>query len=240
MNCLIVDDELLAQDVLALYISGIDSLTLAGRCNNALQAFAFLSHTPVDLMFLDIKMPEMSGLDLVRSLKHPPRVVVTTAYDEYALEGYELDIVDYLLKPIRFERFLKAVNKVQQLQQPIPNPLPVTNTALQAIDEAFYVRSDRKLVRIDPQEVRYIESFKNYLTIHTANQDIITHMTLAHIEEELKHNPSFVQVHKSFIVNTRFITEVGNHTIRIKDHTELPVGGNYKEGLLQSIRIYNT
>lgn len=237
MNCLIVDDELLAQDVLALYISRVDNLHLAGRCDNALQAFALLSKEPVDLMFLDIKMPEMSGLDLVRSLKHPPRVVITTAYDAYALEGYELDIVDYLLKPIRFERFLKAVDKVRQLQQPWQGQAP--DAALKPADEAFYVRSDRKLVRIDPQEVRYIESFKNYLTIHTAQQKIVTHTTLASIEEELKHNPSFVQVHKSYIVNTRFVTEVGPNFIRVKDHTELPVGGNYKEKLLQSIRIYN-
>lgn len=235
MNCLIVDDELLAQDVLALYISRLGFLTLTGRCNNALQAFAILNREQVDIMFLDIKMPEMSGLDLVKSLKYPPRVVVTTAYDEYAMEGYELDIVDYLLKPVRFERFLKAVNKVQQLQ----NPLLTAHVIPPATDKTFYVRSDRKLVRIDPQEVRYIESFRNYLTIHAGNQKIIIHATLANIEEELSPNPYFIQVHKSFIVNTRFVAEVGNSMIRFKDNTEIPVGGNYKDGLLQAIRIFN-
>lgn len=235
MNCLIVDDELLAQDVLALYISRLDFLTLTGRCNNALQAFAILNKVPVDIMFLDIKMPEMSGLDLVKSLKYPPKIVVTTAYDEYALEGYELDIVDYLLKPIRFERFLKAVNKVQQLQ----NPLPASGIVPKETDETFYVRSDRKLVRIDPKEVRYIESFRNYLTIHTLGQKIVIYATLANIEEELQSNPFFIQVHKSFIVNTRFVAEVGNSMIRFKDNVEIPIGGNYRDSILQAIRVFN-
>lgn len=236
MNCLIVDDEVLAQDVLALYVSRLDFLTLTGRCSNALQAFATLNREQVDIMFLDIKMPEMSGLDLVKSLKNPPRVIVTTAYDEYALEGYELDIVDYLLKPIRFERFLKAINKVQQLQNTTQNAGVVPN----AVDETFYVRSDRKLVRIDLREVRYMESLKNYLAIHTGNQKIIVYTTLSNLEEELKPNPCFIQVHKSFIVNTRFVAEVGNNMIRLKDNTELPIGGNYKDGLLQAIRIFNS
>lgn len=236
MNCLIVDDELLAQDVLALYISRLGFLTLAGRCDNALQAFAVLSKTPVDIMFLDIKMPEMSGLDLVKSLKHPPKTVITTAYDEYALEGYELDIVDYLLKPVRFERFLKAVNKVQQLQ----NPQPASGPLPKEIDEPFYVRSDRKLVRIDPQDVRYIESFRNYLTIHTISQKIVIYGTLTHIEDELQPNPYFIQVHKSFIINTRFVAEVSNNMIRFRDNTEIPIGGNYKDAVLQAIRIFNS
>ncbi len=236
MKCLIVDDELLAQDVLALYISRIGSLTLAGRCNNALQAFAALSRSPVDIMFLDIKMPEMSGMDLLKSLKHPPKVVLTTAYEEYALEGYELDIVDYLLKPIRFERFLKAINKVQQLQ----NPLSASGPLSKEMDEPFYVRSERKLVRIDPQEVRYIESFRNYLTIHTGSQKITIYATLANIEEELHPNPCFIQVHKSFIVNTRFVSELGNSMLRLKDNTEIPIGGNYKDAVIQSLRIFNS
>lgn len=234
MNCLIVDDELLAQDVLAVYISRLDFLSLAGRCSNALQAFATLGKTPVDIIFLDIKMPEMSGIELIKSLKSPPKVIITTAYDEYALEGYELDIVDYLLKPIRFERFLKAVNKVQQLQNPA-----LTGMLPKEQDEPFYVRSDRKLIRIDPQEVHYIESFRNYLTIHTGNKKIVIYATLANIEEELQPNPYFIQVHKSFIVNTRFVAEVGNNMIRFKDNKEVPIGNSYKDSVLQAIRIFN-
>ena len=235
MNCLIVDDEVLAQDVLALYISRLDFLNLSGRCNNALQAFAALSSETIDVMFLDIKMPEMSGLDLVKSLKHPPKVIITTAYHEYALEGYELDIVDYLLKPIRFERFLKAVDKIQARQS---SP-PVADILLKGADEPFYVRSERRLVRIDPQEVGYIESFKNYLTIHCGQQKIVVYATLSGIEEELKQNPCFIKVHKSYIVNTRFIAEVGSYAIRCKDNTEIPIGAHYKEGLLQALRIFN-
>ena len=232
MNCLIVDDEVLAQDVLALYISRVDFLTLAGRCNNALQAFAFLNKEQVDIMFLDIKMPEMTGLELVKGLRHPPKIILTTAYDDYALEGYELDIVDYLLKPIRFERFLKAVDKVKQLQNAAVPP--------KETDRIFYVRADRKLVQIDPRDVRYIESMKNYLAIHMGNQKIIVHSTLSNIEEEMRPNPYFIQVHKSFIVNTRFVAEVGNNMIRLKDNTALPIGSNYKDGFLQAIRVLNT
>lgn len=236
MNCLIVDDEVLAQDVLAMYISKLDFLTLTGRCNNALQAFAMLNNEQVDIMFLDIKMPEMSGLDLIKSLKNPPKVIVTTAYDEFALQGYELDIIDYLLKPIRFERFLKSVNKVQQLG----NTAQKAGGVAAAIDETFYVRSERKLVRIDSREVRYMESLKNYLAIHTESKKIIIYTTLSSIEEELNPNPYFVRVHKSFIVNTRFVTEVGNNMIRLKDNTELPIGGIYKDSLLQAIRIFES
>jgi DNA-binding LytR/AlgR family response regulator len=234
MNCLIVDDELLAQDVLALYISRLDFLTLSGRCNNALQAFAALNQTPVDLLFLDIKMPEMNGLDLLKNLKHPPKVILTTAYDTYALEGYELDVVDYLLKPIRFERFLKAIQKVQQ-----PATAPAAQQPPLPVDEPFYVRSDRKLVRIDPGEVLYVESLKNYLAIHTPGQKVIVYATLSQIGEELQRNPCFVQVHKSFIVNTRFVAEVRNSMILLKDHTELPVGNHYRDALLQALRIFN-
>lgn len=236
MNCLIVDDELLAQDLLALYISKISFLTLTDRCNNALQAFAALSRAPVDIMFLDVKMPEMSGMDLLKNLKYPPKVVLTTAYNEYALEGYELDIVDYLLKPIRFERFLKAVNKIQLLQQ----PLLAAGLLPKETEEPFYVRSDRKLVRIEPQEVHYIESFRNYLIIHVGNRKITVYATLTNIQEELQPNPYFIQVHKSFIVNTRFVAEVGNNMIRFKDNTEIPIGGNYKDAVLQAIHIFNS
>lgn len=234
MNCLIVDDEVLAQDVLALYISRVDSLKLVGRCSNALQAFAALNKEQVDIMFLDIKMPEMSGLDLIKSLKHPPRIILTTAFEGYALEGYELDIIDYLLKPIRFERFLKAVDKAQlRMAQ-------TANAAATPMDRTFYVRSDRKLMQIDSQEVRYIESMKNYLCIYTERQKIIVHSTLANIAAELQPNRYFVQVHRSFIVNTRFIAEVDNSIIHLKDKSELPVGGNYKDNLLRTIRIVNS
>lgn len=234
MNCLIVDDEMLAQEVLALYISKLDFLQLAGCCDNAIQAFSVLSRQQVDIMFLDIKMPEMSGLDLLKSLKTPPKVILTTAYDEYAVESYELDVVDYLLKPIRFERFLKAAHKVQSLEGKMQgrNNLPLP-------EEGFYVRSDRKLIRINPGDVLYIEALKNYLSINTTTDKIIVHSTLINIEDELKNYPYFQRIHKSFIINTRFVSEVDNNLVRLKNKAELPVGGLYKEYLLQSLRILN-
>jgi DNA-binding LytR/AlgR family response regulator len=234
MNCLIVDDEILAQEVLAMYISKIDFLQLAGCCDNAIQAFSVLNKQQIDIMFLDIKMPEMSGLDLLKSLKNPPKVILTTAYDEYAVECYELDVVDYLLKPIRFERFMKAAHKVQSIEDRIQG-----RNNLSLAEEEFYVRSDRKLIRIVPGEILYIEALKNYLSIVTAMGKILVHSTLTNIEEELKSYSYFQRIHKSFIINTRFVSEVDNNLVRLKNKAELPVGGHYREFLLQSLRILN-
>src|SRR6218665_186365 len=161
MNCLIVDDEVLAQDVIETYIDRVDFLELKGKCNNAFQAFTALCKEQIDLMFLDIKMPEMTGLELIKTLKKPPKIIITTAFHEYALEGYELDITDYLLKPISFERFLKAVQKVEASHSNAAKEIPAQ--AIVTGGEEFYVKSDRKLIRINPADIIYIEGLKNYL-----------------------------------------------------------------------------
>lgn len=233
MNCLIVEDELLAQEVIEFYIQKVDFLRLSGKCNNALQAFAALNKEPIDLMFLDIKMPEVSGIELIRSLKHPPKVILTTAFHEYALEGYELDVIDYLLKPISFERFLKAVNKAKSLTEGIH----VTPQQMPAGSRDFFVRSDRKLIRINPEEIIYIEGLKNYLSIHLPGQQVIVHSTLTYLEEELSAYAHIQRVHKSFLVNKHFIRELDNNLIRLRDNTEIPIGGLYKDNLMQAMRI---
>jgi DNA-binding LytR/AlgR family response regulator len=232
MKCLIVDDEMLAREVIETYIEKVDFLELAGKCSNALQAFSALNKEHVDLMFLDIKMPEMTGLEFIRTLKAPPKIIITTAFHEYALDGYELDVVDYLLKPISFERFLKAVHKIKIRQEQLPVP-----GSERLLPEAFYVRSDRKLVKINPAEIVFIESLKNYLCIHTGKQKVIVLSTLQYLEEQLKEYSFILRVHKSFLVNKNFITEIDNGILRMNSGNEIPLGGLYKDSFLEAMKI---
>jgi DNA-binding LytR/AlgR family response regulator len=230
MKCLIVDDEALAQDVIEAHIARTDFLEVAGKCNNALQAFAALNREPIDLMFLDIKMPEMTGLEFIRTLRNPPSIIITTAYHEHALEGFELNVVDYLLKPISYERFLKAVSKIKP-------PANAWNESAAATPDPFYVRSERKLVRINPLEILYIESLKNYLCIYTATQKVIVLSTMQHIEEQLSVYPFLYRIHKSFIVNKHVIAEIDNGLLRLTNGTEVPLGGLYKDAFLEAMKI---
>ena len=231
MKCLIVDDELLAREVIESYIEQVDSLQLAGKCSNALQAFAALNKEPVDLMFLDIKMPEMTGLELLRTLKHPPKVIITTAFHEYALDGFELDVVDYLLKPVSFSRFLKAINKIK------PDKEAVIEIKSENNPEAFYVRSDRKLIKINPAEIIYIESLKTYLCIFTTTQKVVVHSTMVYLEEQLKAYKFIYRVHKSFLINKHFISEIDNGILKMNSGSEIPLGGLYKDAFLEEMRI---
>lgn len=229
MNCLIVDDEALAQDVLEHYIERVPYLKLTGKCGSALQAFSVLSSQAVDLMFLDIKMPEMSGLELIRNLRQRPKVILTTAFHEYALDGYELDVSDYLLKPFSFDRFMQAVQKVISIR---PDDAVKVSS-----DTAFFVRSERKLIKINPEEIVLIEALKNYLCIHTIHQKITVLNTLSNVGEELKPFPYLYRVHKSFIVNKHFIREIDNNLIRLNNQMEVPLGATYKDAFLSDMRI---
>lgn len=233
MNCLIVDDELLAQDVLEHYVSKIDSLTLIGKCRNAIEAFSALNRSDIDLIFLDIKMPEINGLDFIKALKNPPRIILTTAFSEYALDGYDLDVVDYLLKPVSFERFLKAVNKVQQS---MAEPSSERINAMPA-DDGFFVKSDRKLIKINPSDILYIESQKNYLVIYTLHQKVMTYSTLNNMESELKSYSHLIRIHKSFMVNKNFITQLDNNIVLLQNNVSIPLGASYRELFLEHMRI---
>lgn len=230
MKCLVVDDEMLAREVIEHHIRKIEALQLAGSYGSALQAFAHLSRETVDLIFLDIKMPEINGLEFIRTIKSQPKIILTTAFHEYALEGFELDVADYLLKPVSFERFARAVAKVQTAI--IPAGTSVTPAAGE-----FYVKSDRKLIRVEPQEIIYIEGMKNYLSIHTSTQKIIVHNTMGHIEAELASCRDILRVHKSFLVNRNFIRELDGNMIKLSTGMEVPLGGMYREPFLNAMRI---
>ncbi len=232
IQCLIVDDEPPAREIIRRYIQELPTLELAGECANALQAFTLLQQQPVDLIFLDIRMPQLNGNDFLKSLKSPPKVIFTTAYPDYALEGYELDIVDYLVKPIPFERFLKAVNKAYPNGTARPG---IVAAAEEKKSEAFvYFRADRKMVKVMLADILYIESMKDYIKVFTPGGIIITKQSISSVEEMLPEN-SFVRVHRSYIVSMDNIKTFTSELIEIGD-AEIPIGKLYRNGVMKLLQ----
>jgi DNA-binding LytR/AlgR family response regulator len=225
---LIVDDEPLAQDILEAYVLKTPGLHIAGKCKNALEAFSYINKHQIDLLLIDINMPEISGIDFLKSLKHPPMVIFTTAYSEYAVESYELNAVDYLLKPVSFERFLKAINKATELLQNDSEPIPNAPATPSLADNVLFVKSDGKLLKIDITQLWLIEGLKDYLKLHTESGKIIVHSTMKNFEDQLAQLPYFVRVNKSYIINIKYITEIDGNMIRLKDQ-HIPIGSTYKD-----------
>src|SRR6187431_1828632 len=189
IHCLIIDDEPPAREILKQHIAGVEALELAGTCSNAVEAVSFLKEHPVDLLLLDIQMPQLFGTDFIRTLKSPPKVIFTTAFRKYAVEGFELDAVDYLLKPISFERFLKAVNKILQLDLlGNTDTLPQAENPPDALLPFLYFRANRKMVKVLFNEILYIEGLNDYIKIITTNKTIVTKHQLASLEEMLPSN----------------------------------------------------
>ncbi len=235
IKCLVIDDEPPAREMLVRHIAGVEALTLAGTCANAVEAFGFLNEHQVDLLFLDIEMPQLLGTNFIRTLKNPPKVIFTTAYRNYAVEGFELDAVDYILKPISFERFLKAVNKVLQLNLGVEQVVSDSKGAQTENSNAFlYFRVDRKMVKVFFNDILFIESLKDYIKIVTASKTIVTKYVLSTLEEILPSH-DFLRVHKSYIVNIKKIDSYNADTIQILKN-ELPIGRLYK---LEVSRVMN-
>jgi two-component system LytT family response regulator len=229
IRCLVVDDEPPAREIIRRYIEQVSSLQLAGECGNAIQAFTFLQQQPVDLLFLDIRMPQLNGNDFLKTLKNPPKVIFTTAYSEYAVEGYELDAVDYLLKPVPFDRFLKAVNKAYQLTAAKPE-LPLT-TDEGRNDSFVYFRADRKMVKVMLDDILYIESMKDYIKVMTKSTTIITKQSISSVEAMLPEK-KFIRTHRSFIVSLDKIKSFTSELIDIAA-TEVPVGKLYRNAVMK-------
>ena len=221
LTCLIVDDEPLAQDIIENYLTNFSFIKLVAKCDNALIALDWIKKQKIDLVFLDVSMPFISGIEFIRTLKNPPAVILTTAHKEFALEGYELNVVDYLLKPISFERFLMAINKLNLDVPETPKPV-ITNARN---DSFIYVKSEKKNVKILLKEILFIESLKDYIKIHTTNKTIITQVAISTIEQRLPDN--FLRVHRSFIVARDKITAYTQHDIEI-GKLQIPIGRNYK------------
>lgn len=224
LKCIITDDEPIARKGLQNYVERIDFLELVGVCEDAIQLNNQLKSQPADLLFLDIEMPYMTGIELLNSLSNPPKVIITSAYAEYAIKGYDLEVSDYLLKPISFDRFLKAVNKVYD--QLISSQTPV-------VQDYLFVKTSLKLEKIRFNDMRFIEGVENYVAIYTSDGKIITHTTLRTILQKLPPE-QFVQVHKSYLVNIDKIDSIEGNLLGIGKN-KIPLSRTYKETALEII-----
>ena len=233
IRCLIVDDEPPAREIIRRYVQEIPTLQLMGECANAIQVLTILQQQPIDLLFLDIRMPQLNGTDFIKTLKNPPKVIFTTAFSEYALEGYELDVVDYLMKPIRFDRFLKAVNKAYPLSSFFNALKPVVSTVVEEKknDSFVYFRADRKMVKVMLDDMLYIESMKDYIKVYTVHGVIITKQSISSVEAMLP-GKLFVRTHRSFIVSINKIKSFTNELVEI-DKTDIPIGKLFRNGVLK-------
>jgi DNA-binding LytR/AlgR family response regulator len=231
IRCLIVDDEPMAREVISRYIKQLPMLQLVGECGNAMEAMNVLQHQAVDLLFLDIHMPQLNGTDLLRILKNPPRTIFTTAHPEYALQGYELDAIDYLLKPIQFDRFLKAVQKALQMQLVTASDVQPKPAEASQQDAFIYFRADRKMVKVFLKDILYIESMKDYVKVFTTHGVIITKQSISSLEELLPER-SFIRTHRSFIVSLQQIKSFTNELIEI-EKAEVPIGKLYRNTVLK-------
>lgn len=234
INCLIVDDEPPAQRVLENYINDIPFLALAGKCKNVFEASAIMQSKNIDLLFLDINMPKMSGLDFLRTLKNPPLVIITTAYREFALEGFELDVTDYLNKPFSFERFFTAVNKAAgRLQTKTPDVTEPTNIESKKI---IFVREDKITYKVVVDEILYLESVGDYVKIHTPAKTYLIYQTLRNFENVLL-APVFYRVHRSFIVPIDKIDSIEGNMIKIGKQI-IPIGATYRKVFFDALDNY--
>lgn len=233
IKCLIVDDEPPAREVLKRYVSELPMLHLVGECGNAVQAIAALQKGDVDLMFLDIRMPQVNGTDLVKALQHQPKIIFTTAYTEYALEGYELNVVDYLIKPIKFERFLKAVTKA--FPRPEGAPMPETSPVVAPeLSTAFvYFRTNRKMVKVLLNDILYVEGMRDYVKVVTTGGTIVTKQPISAVEAMLPKD-RFMRVHRSFITSLEKIKSFTHELLEIGG-TEVPIGKLYRQELMHRL-----
>ncbi len=229
LNCLIIDDEPFARKGIEEHVQEIDFLHCVASCENALKASSYLNEQKIDLIYLDIHMPKVSGIDFLKALKNPPLTIFTTAYSNYALEGYTLDVIDYLVKPITFERFLKASQKAMEFFQ-----LKVraeNNSALQV--DYFFVRCDCKFEKVFFRDVSYVEGMQNYAVIHVADRKLITYITLTSLENQLPKD-QFLKVHKSFLISVPHVKAIEGDEI-ILERARIPMSRTLREQVVQQI-----
>ena len=232
LNCVIVEDEPLARNLMTEYVRKVPSLNLIEACSSPLAAIEVLRTNSVDLLFLDVQMPELTGISLLKVLQKRPLVVLTTAYSEYALEGYELDVVDYLLKPITFERFLRAVDKVTQRLEGKQTPI-LEKVVHDAGNQFMFVKDGTKLVKVQLNDILYIEGLKDYVTIHTKQQKITSLQRMKVLEEQLP-SDLFIRIHNSYIVSLKAIEVVHKGEVQVGG-TLLPIGETFKKSFREFI-----
>ena len=237
LKALIIDDEPLAHMVILEYVKDVSFIEIVGQCNLATEAIVFLQNQEVDLLFLDINMPKIKGLDFLRTLKNPPLAIITSAYQEYALESFELDVCDYLLKPFRFDRFLKAVNKAQEMHQlrQVNSGGNDTKQELGTTETQLFIKADKRLINIDLSEIYYFESYGNYVKVWLKDQFHLTPRTLTSFVEQVPEN-DFYRIHKSFLINRKFIDYVEGNFLLMKNGKQLPIGKNHRSDFKQFLK----
>ncbi len=232
MNCIIIDDEPLAREGLADYVRDINFLRLIGTCEDPVQLIQLLDQHPTDLLFLDIQMPKMSGIDFLKTMQNPPLVIVTTAFQAYAIESFQLNVMDYLLKPITFNRFLKSVNKARDYYQLVTNSHQTGFQKTPPVDY-FFIKCGRKYEKIQFDEILYIEGMQNYVSIYTARGKFFTMLLLKNLEDKLD-SKAFIRVHKSYIVPIGKIESIESNLIFIQS-CRIPISRNYREQVIEQV-----
>jgi len=232
IQCIIVDDEPVAREILESHLSKIDAIEIVYSCKSAIEAFNAINSNAIDLIFLDINMPEISGLSFAKSINKDIKIIFTTAYREYAVDGFDLQAVDYLLKPISFDRLLQAINKYRNENLVIKNT--ISESIIDEANDYIFVRSDRKMIKINFTEIKYIESLSDYIKIHLKDKTIITRETISNIEAKLPQN-NFIRTHRSFIVSISQIDSLTNEYIEI-GVSEIPISRSYKESVLKKLK----
>lgn len=232
ISCLIIDDEAIARDIIATHLSKIANINVVASCSNALEAFNVISNNNIDLVFLDINMPEISGISFAKSINKDIKIIFTTAYRDYAVEGFELKAVDYLLKPVSFDRLLKAVNtyfEVYANNKKLPEAVSNTN-------DFTFVRANRQMIKVDYKDIYYIESYSDYIKIHLKNNTLVTRETISAIEAKLPRN-EFLRIHRSFIIAVNKITSFTNEQVVIKNKS-LTISRSYKNEVLELLKKF--
>lgn len=224
ISCIITDDEPIARKGLQGYIDKIDFLQLAGVCEDAIQLTSLLKQKPVDLLFLDIEMPYITGIDFLQNTPQAPKVIFTTAYEQYAIKGYELDVLDYLLKPISFDRFLKSANKAYDYFA----------GATSQQSNYLFVKVDNKLEKVNLQELLFVEAMENYVALYMAGKKLITHSTLKALQEKLPAG-QFIQPHKSYIININCVQSIEGNILHMEGKFQIPISKYQKEEVLEKI-----
>ncbi len=228
INCIVVDDEPLARQLIVSYIDQVPDMQCSGSYQSAVEAFAALHEHQIDVIFIDIEMPGITGLNFIRSLKTHPKVIFITAYTEYAVDAFEIEATDYLVKPVIFERFLKAVQKIGlNKNEPVPVNLQATEIS------GIFLKVDRRLVRVDLASIIYIEGLGDYLKVHTVGQTYVTYMALGKLEALLPAS-KFIRIHRSSIINKSRIQFIEGNFVRIND-VDLSIGLTYRESLLENL-----
>jgi two-component system LytT family response regulator len=234
IHCLVIDDEPYARQLLSEFIEKVPGLVLEGAYANALSALPMLSKKNIDVIFLDIQMPDISGIDFLKTLDKSPKIIFTTAYAEYALEGFELDAVDYLVKPFDFNRFLKAVNKMTQRTER-QAPIVVNTEKTSPHTEFIFVKDGTKLVKVDYSSILFIKGTREYVTIHTKEKKIMSLQTLRQLELELP--PEFIRVHNSFIIYLPAVASISKNELEIQGEI-IPIGITYKKSLMERVKNF--